>query len=192
MQNNTRNGYIAPIETEYNGCVFRSRLEARWAVFFDALGIEWQYETESFMFTDMYNCRGYVPDFYLPTIHLHVEIKGDPGRLEEGYSKIQDMCFKTHTPAILFLGAPGDALGTLFGFVHNVVLTRLAGAFSKVENEPTLSYIGDKDTWIDGCFNSYPITDPLTLLHVCNYSTRDEIRTARQARFGSGVSRRRS
>ena len=29
------------IETEYNGYRFRSRLEARWAVFFDALGIEY-------------------------------------------------------------------------------------------------------------------------------------------------------
>ena len=31
---------IAAIETEYCGYRFRSRLEARWAVFLDALGIE--------------------------------------------------------------------------------------------------------------------------------------------------------
>lgn len=31
---------IKPIETHYNGYRFRSRLEARWAVFFDALGIK--------------------------------------------------------------------------------------------------------------------------------------------------------
>ena len=30
------------IETKYKGFRFRSRLEARWAVFFDALGIEWE------------------------------------------------------------------------------------------------------------------------------------------------------
>ena len=30
------------IETTYSGFIFRSRLEARWAVFFDALAIEWQ------------------------------------------------------------------------------------------------------------------------------------------------------
>jgi hypothetical protein len=28
------------IETRYAGCLFRSRLEARWAVLFDHLGIE--------------------------------------------------------------------------------------------------------------------------------------------------------
>ena len=32
------------IETEYNCYKFRSRLEARWAVFFDALGWEYEYE----------------------------------------------------------------------------------------------------------------------------------------------------
>jgi hypothetical protein len=36
------------IETAYNGYRFRSRLEARWAVFFDALGIRYQYEKEGF------------------------------------------------------------------------------------------------------------------------------------------------
>ena len=36
------------IETVYRGFQFRSRLEARWAVFFDALGIKWGYETEGY------------------------------------------------------------------------------------------------------------------------------------------------
>ena len=36
------------IGTKYGGCYFRSRLEARWAVFFDHLGIEWLYEPEGF------------------------------------------------------------------------------------------------------------------------------------------------
>jgi hypothetical protein len=39
---------INAIETHYKGYRFRSRLEARWAVFFDALGYEWQYEPEGF------------------------------------------------------------------------------------------------------------------------------------------------
>jgi hypothetical protein len=37
---------IAAIETRYGGCRFRSRLEARWAVFFDDLGIPWEYESQ--------------------------------------------------------------------------------------------------------------------------------------------------
>src|SRR5262245_3495425 len=35
---------IQPIETIYRGYRFRSRLEARWAVFFQTLGVPWEYE----------------------------------------------------------------------------------------------------------------------------------------------------
>ncbi len=42
------------IETHYAGCRFRSRLEARWAVFFDAIGIEWQYEPQGFEIESVY------------------------------------------------------------------------------------------------------------------------------------------
>ena len=58
---------IKAIETEYNGYKFRSRLEARWAVFFDAAGIKYEYEPEGFEIKvnseEMYR---YLPDFYLP------------------------------------------------------------------------------------------------------------------------------
>lgn len=56
---------IKAIETEYNGYKFRSRLEARWAVFFDALGIEYQYEPEGF---DLGDGIWYLPDFYLKNV----------------------------------------------------------------------------------------------------------------------------
>lgn len=52
---------IRAIETRYAGCRFRSRLEARWAVFFDALRIEWQYEPEGFDLPSGW----YLPDFLL-------------------------------------------------------------------------------------------------------------------------------
>ena len=51
---------IRPIETIYNGYRFRSRLEARWAVFFDALGVEYEYEPEGF---ELPNGGRYLPDF---------------------------------------------------------------------------------------------------------------------------------
>lgn len=41
-------GGIKPIETLYRGYRFRSRLEARWAVFYDAAGIRWRYEEEGY------------------------------------------------------------------------------------------------------------------------------------------------
>lgn len=62
---------IKPIETVYKGYRFRSRLEARWAVFFDTLGLKWEYEKEGF---DI-NGKWYLPDFYLPDLDLWIEIK---------------------------------------------------------------------------------------------------------------------
>lgn len=50
---------IAVKPTWYNGVFFRSRLEARWAVFFDALGISWRYEPEKYETPH----GPYIPDF---------------------------------------------------------------------------------------------------------------------------------
>lgn len=63
---------IKAIETSYKGYRFRSRLEARWAVFFDALDIEFQYEPEGFE----KDGQRYLPDFYLPQSKVWVEVKG--------------------------------------------------------------------------------------------------------------------
>lgn len=63
---------IKPIETFWKGYRFRSRLEARWAVFFEELGICWEYESQGFELRDG---TRYLPDFYLPDQNLYVEIK---------------------------------------------------------------------------------------------------------------------
>lgn len=63
---------VAAIETRYAGCRFRSRLEARWAIFFDALNLAWEYEREGF---DLAVGR-YLPDFWLPTLDAWYEVKG--------------------------------------------------------------------------------------------------------------------
>lgn len=39
---------LKAIQTEYKGYLFRSRLEVRWAVFFDACGMEWEYDPEGY------------------------------------------------------------------------------------------------------------------------------------------------
>ena len=64
---------IKAIETYYNGYRFRSRLEARWAVFFDKLGIKYEYEKEGFDLDGVW----YLPDFWLPDLKCWVEIKGE-------------------------------------------------------------------------------------------------------------------
>lgn len=56
------------IETTYANCRFRSRLEAKWAAFFDALNWTWTYEP--------FDADGYIPDFLIDgDAPLLVEVK---------------------------------------------------------------------------------------------------------------------
>lgn len=64
---------IKTIPTEYNGTSYRTQLEARWAVFFDLCGIEFIYEQEGYEEDDETKYR---PDFYLPGLEVHAEVKG--------------------------------------------------------------------------------------------------------------------
>ena len=71
---------IKAIETHYNGYIFRSRTEARTAVFFDSLGIKYHYEPEGF---DLGNLGFYLPDFFLPQHDCYLEVKGtNPTEIE--------------------------------------------------------------------------------------------------------------
>lgn len=63
----------------YKGIRFRSRLEVRWAIFFDHLRVPYQYEPRNFKLGNLW----YLPDFYLPRLCVWVEIKGQtPTELE--------------------------------------------------------------------------------------------------------------
>jgi len=98
---------IKPIETVYNGYRFRSRLEARWAVFFKAVGLEYQYEPEGF---EMDGIR-YLPDFYLPSIDRWFEIKGKALSVEE-IKKCEEFCLRKDNYGIKFsivIGPPQPA-----------------------------------------------------------------------------------
>lgn len=62
------------LSTQLRGVKFRSRLEARWALYFDGMGIGWQYEPQRFNL----DSGTYIPDFRLtwPSGHsLWVEVK---------------------------------------------------------------------------------------------------------------------
>ena len=90
---------IKPIETYYNGYRFRSRLEARWAVFFDAAGIKYQYEPEGYRYTDFDdNEYFYLPDFYLPDFNIWVEVKGNDKALHKDFYKIVNSVDWGRTP----------------------------------------------------------------------------------------------
>lgn len=97
------------IPTRYNGYHFRSRLEARWAVFFDALGLSWEYEPEGF---DLGDGVRYLPDFWLPSHGVWVEVKA--GQLsEDERNKVVMLLLHSRRPVFVTRGLP-DKVGEVF------------------------------------------------------------------------------
>lgn len=102
---------IKAIPTTYKGIPFRSRLEARWAMIFDQLGIDWIYETEGY---DIPVCDGvtirYLPDFLLRggsvrcPDPLYVEVKGNMGSDDA----IKISSFANHYPIYVVGNIPYD------------------------------------------------------------------------------------
>lgn len=104
-----------PIETRYKGFRFRSRLEARWAVFFDRLRLPYEYEPEGFATPH----GPYLPDFRLRGVPstagvLWVEIrpKGAEGKnAAADWGKLRSVCLATAPAAgTMFYGDPLDVM----------------------------------------------------------------------------------
>ena len=66
------NQVFKAIDTRYHGYKFRSRLEARWAVFLDELRVDYRYEPQGYVLEE----TPYLPDFYLTQHSCFLEIKG--------------------------------------------------------------------------------------------------------------------
>lgn len=91
------------IKTTYLGTVYRSRIEARWAIFLDEMGINFEYEKEGFELKDG---TPYLPDFYLPEENYYLEIKGTKYSDKES-SKASLLAEESETVVfILFGGIP--------------------------------------------------------------------------------------
>ncbi len=102
---------IAAIQTRHNGLLFRSRLEARWAVFFDTCGINYCYEAEGFSLPS----GNYLPDFYIPNQPafrhnkngLFVEVKGVA--TDKSHSVLEELAMHTGIDCVMLGDLPyGD------------------------------------------------------------------------------------
>lgn len=93
---------LKAIETRHNGYMFRSRLEARFAVYFDTLGIEYFYEHEGY---DLGKYGWYLPDFYLPHVEMWAEVK--PVQFSKAeINKLKALVMLTKKPALMLIGTP--------------------------------------------------------------------------------------
>jgi hypothetical protein len=109
------------IPTRYNGILFRSKLEANWAEFFDWHKIKWAFEPEGFNLNGVY----YLPDFWLPEIKTIFEVKGildkkDFGKLDALWEATRPAEGAWHSPEILMVigSAPAGEQFTIYQGFH--------------------------------------------------------------------------
>lgn len=95
---------LKAIDTSYAGHRFRSRTEARWAVFLDALGVAWTYEEEGF---ELPSGR-YLPDFWLPDLKGWIEVKGKAPTREER-AKLAELIDGSGHSAAIVTGPPSPS-----------------------------------------------------------------------------------
>lgn len=165
---------IKAIETRYKGYHFRSRLEARWAVFFDALGIEWQYEPEGFELPS----GKYLPDFFLPLRLGHwryadhqapgywIEIKGErPTDLDRVL--LEELAVHTGHNAQMLVGSVGD---------EEIISAPREGGFSELG-------IAGRFHWLAAWTDCRPMSADLSAAEY-----RRCVAAARSARFEHGQS----
>jgi hypothetical protein len=104
---------IQAIETRYGGHLFRSRTEARWAVFFNAAKITFEYEAEGFVVDG----RRYLPDFWLPQAGMFFEVKGvEPSQSE--INLCQRLADLRRCTVLLAIGPPAPDHPSIIGFFH--------------------------------------------------------------------------
>ena len=176
---------IKAIETEYKGYKFRSRLEARWAIFFDAIGVRWEYEPEGY---GMEDGTVYLPDFLIHDVcgqvndKLWVEVKGELTR--EDFHKVWSFVYSDgddqppRNPTLIVGNIPdGDSFWELESFVDNAACCSLGlfdlgtvngdnswpgmpvrmenGKLYLLEQDDNASMPEDVNVDIDGTMNAY-------------------------------------
>jgi hypothetical protein len=101
------------IPTRYAGHTFRSRLEARWAVFFDFIGMSWEYEKEAFSLRVLGKQAGYTPDFWLPQLGAWFEVKGWQGLSDDEARRVVNKmaAFRVAVDARIYVALDGLADG---------------------------------------------------------------------------------
>lgn len=172
---------IRAIETSYAGCRFRSRLEARWAVFLDHLKITWEYERQGF---DLPSGR-YLPDFWLPEPGTWIEVKGAEATDLE-YAKLTDLaravCAAGHRVQMLTGGIPRRAI-----VVHGKTLIAAETPIPFwALDAPAQAYDVPPQRFADASLDRWTILDGTWQPGPCEQLVNAALTAARSARFEHG------
>jgi len=93
---------IQAIPTHYANHKFKSRTEARWAVFFDSMKIRWEYEPEGVVLPDG---TWYLCDFWLPDLKVWAEVK--PEEITDAeWTKAEELHRVSDFSVLMLNGAP--------------------------------------------------------------------------------------
>jgi len=134
---------VKAIETRFKGYRFRSRLEARYAVLFDALGMEWEYEPEGF---DLGEAGWYLPDFYLPECNAWAEVKAKTLNAEE---REKAFALSSHTgeQVIELCSLPDPGLARMCGslVVNHYVGADMSGAMDNFFAKDLVGFYAEKN-----------------------------------------------
>lgn len=176
---------INAIQTKYAGILFRSRLEARWAVFMDTVGLKWHYEPQGYGVPTILGKINYLPDFWLG-IGMWAEVKGylDESGIHRQWALAQAMsqCGNNQDIAMLGdIGREGSATWPVQLHAHGKQLWGVPWALT------------------EGCPLSRPkllIQDDAESAHILTHGmpwgvptwAEDGLEAARQARFEFGQS----
>lgn len=172
---------IQAIETQYKGYRFRSRLEARWAVFFDTMGIEWRYESEGYRLPSGY----YLPDFWFPNIKAFGEVKPAQFTRKETFSCVE-LVSQSKSPCIMLSDVPQIGNYVLLVATEKEV-TQFYGKqepFLGMDVFPVdVEFV--EEWWADDWFGFRPYNF-LALTNRDATKYREAVDTARSARFEHG------
>ena len=148
------------INTRHNGNYYRSRLEARWAVYFETLKIKFDYEFEGFTTTN----HNYLPDFYFPKFGFHGEVKRECFG-DEDVERWTEFARESKCPLVVFEGTPHANPCRAFGMHIDMPLLVIPFAHLFVKKMGVYYHAGGHES-----FNKYP-------------PFREAIRMAREKRF---------
>lgn len=150
---------LGNLETWYNGFHFRSRTEARWAVFFDAAKIKYIHEPEAFTFNGM----NYLPDFYLPDEDMYVEVKPPREGFEEELNKAITVMTGNKKILIILMDIPFNSECNVWWFpvvfFHPLYEYSVGQRITFIENdEDELKIVKDWAVGVNSRVGTYRIT----------------------------------
>lgn len=182
--------HVKPIETRYKGYCFRSRLEARWAVFFDSLGIKYEYELEGYTLP---SGAGYLPDFFLPDLGLHVEIKPSEKVAYHDLNKVVEFSLQGDHALLLIIGTPTQESMFLIDRRHDPLIEEIEANFDEPANEEEVVSIAFEclRDWCSVQFGLTPFSRKWVLLYKSlppneDHALQEALLKAKQARFEFG------